>query len=96
MSDQIIQIPELSLSLESIEPEMFLELQPMLATMDVTLVTGSMIYPEYSGSYEVTPTVYEQYLATRECVLANDITVHKIPYYETSNLSGGYTAIIGG
>lgn len=48
----------------------------------------------YDGAYEVTPTDYEQYLATENKTLKRDVTVHKVPYYETSNESGGYTVSI--
>lgn len=53
-------------------------------------------YPEYKGSTEVTPQVIGQTLPTRNTLMKNDITIAAIPYYETSNLKGGYTAIIGG
>lgn len=53
-------------------------------------------YPDYTGAYQVTPTITEQSLATMDTVLKNDIKINPIPYYETSNPSGGYTAIIGG
>lgn len=40
----------------------------------------------YGGDYEVTPKAEEAVvLPTRDKVLAEDITVKKIPYYETSN-----------
>ena len=48
----------------------------------------------YEGTYEVTPTDYEQYLYTANKLLENNVTVHKTPYSEVSNVSGGYTATI--
>ena len=48
----------------------------------------------YSGTYEVTPTTAEQILATRRRFLSDDVTVHKIPYYEASNPQGGMTVSI--
>lgn len=43
----------------------------------------------YSGEYEVTPKAYdEQTLETANRFLKNDVTVHAVPYYETSNVSG--------
>lgn len=39
MSDQIIQIPELSLTLESVESDIFLELQSSPSLLEVTLDT---------------------------------------------------------
>lgn len=51
--------------------------------------------PEYEGSYEVTPALAPQTLSTAEKVLMKDITVEKIPITKVSNVSGGYTVIIG-
>ena len=53
-------------------------------------------YPTYDGETTVTPQVSPQTLDTHEKLLLHDITIKAIPYYETSNLSGGYTAVIGG
>lgn len=62
-------------------------------TIGVTsgLIAGGLPYEE---SYEVTPTTGEQVLKTRLKTMANDITVHAIPYHETSNESGGITCSI--
>ena len=43
---------------------------------------------KYNGSYEVTPSVYEQYLPTADKYLTRDVNVHKITYSETSNDTG--------
>lgn len=52
---------------------------------------------EYDGEIEVRPEAFqEQILPTKNKILRDDITIQPIPYYETTNLSGGYTAIIGG
>lgn len=48
----------------------------------------------YTESYEVTPTMGEQVLPTRSKTMRDDVTVHAIPYTQTTNESGGYTAII--
>ena len=48
----------------------------------------------YEGPYEVTPTRSEQHLATTHRTMREDVTVHEIPYYETSN-PYGTTYIIG-
>lgn len=48
----------------------------------------------YEESYEVTPTMGEQVLPTRSKTMRDDVTVHAIPYTQTTNESGGYTAII--
>lgn len=51
--------------------------------------------PIYPGPYEVTPHSYEQVLDTARQMMTDDVTVHEIPYWETSNLSDGLTAYIG-
>lgn len=52
--------------------------------------------PYYEGPYEVTPhTKNEQVLNTANKQLTDDIMVFKIPYFETTNLSNGYTVYIG-
>lgn len=48
----------------------------------------------YTEAYEVTPTMGEQVLPTRSKTMRDDVTVHAIPYTQTTNESGGYTAII--
>lgn len=50
--------------------------------------------PDYEGTYEVTPTAQEQTLGTMNRLLRNDVTVHKVPYFETGNESGGVTVSI--
>lgn len=85
MSECIVRIPELTLTLEADDPQITVE-----------LAAGGVGYPEFPGPYEVTPRVEAQLLETREQVMREDVTVHAIPYFETTNLSGGYTAIIGG
>lgn len=52
-------------------------------------------YPLYSGPYMVTPKAEEaQVLPTERTVLLSDITVKKVPLYQTSNNSGGNTIYI--
>ena len=49
----------------------------------------------YDGDYEVTPKIDEAtVLPTAQKLLARDVTVKKIPYYEVSNNSGGLTIYI--
>ena len=50
--------------------------------------------PEYGGPYEVTPTSSEQTLDTDGMLMREDVTVHEVPYHETTNESGGYTISI--
>ena len=49
----------------------------------------------YNGNYTVTPSVEEQTLKTANKKMLEDVTVKKIPFYETGNLSGGNTVYIG-
>ncbi len=53
-------------------------------------------FPDYQGTTDVTPKVEPQALPTADTVLHADVTVRGIPFYTTTNPSGGYTAIIGG
>lgn len=51
----------------------------------------------YSGDYEVTPSATEDtVLETKGKHMNDDVTVLKIPMWETSNESGGYTVYIAG
>ena len=52
-------------------------------------------HEHYVGGYEVTPTSSQQTLDTDNKVLAEDVVVKAIPYYETTNPSGT-TVYIGG
>ena len=66
------------------------------ATLDGTINLPKVIKAErYIGNYEVTPTSSEQSLLTKNKHMEDDVTIHKIPYYETSNLTG-ITVYIGG
>ena len=50
---------------------------------------------EHSGSYEVTPKAHQtQTLDTSGKVLSDDLVIHEVPYYQTSNSSGGVTSYI--
>ena len=50
----------------------------------------------YDGTYEIIPNTDFQLLLTMDKYMEDDVLVHPIPYAEVSNLSGGYTATIGG
>lgn len=59
---------------------------------EIPLVAGdtTAILPDpYTGSYEVTPKAYEeQILQTANKTMAQNVTVHEVPYYETPNTDG--------
>lgn len=61
-----------------------------------TLTIPSVVGAEtYDGSYEVTPKAWEeQTLETAHKLMTDDLTVFRVPYYETSNLFDGKTAYI--
>ena len=57
---------------------------------------GGMIQQEsYDGSYEVTPTIGQQILQTKNKTMVNDLTIKSIPYSESDNSAGGITVTIG-
>lgn len=54
-----------------------------------TVLINGGIANIYDGEYEVTPKAYdEQTLETANRFMESDVTVHAVPYYETSNVSG--------
>ena len=65
-------------------------------SLDIELVGGgSGRLPYYTGEYEVDPRKVEQTLETKNKSMKEDVIVHPIFYAETSNVSGGLTAVIG-
>ena len=68
----------------------------VLGDVVVAGVVVTHALPDYGGPYEVRPRPDAIILPTRETAMAQDLTVLAIPYYTTTNASGGYTAIIGG
>lgn len=82
-------------------------ISPVSGTGSITypIITGNITYgigkgesvPEYKGEYTVLPQASEEtVLSTKGTKLTKNITVKKIPYYETSNESGGNTVYIAG
>ena len=67
------------------------------ATLHGTLSARTIIGAElYGGAYTVHSAAHvAQELPTANKHLVKNITVEKIPYYETSNLSDGITIYIG-
>lgn len=49
----------------------------------------------FEGEYSVTPETYEQVIPTAFKRMKDDLTVFAIPYYETTNETGGNTVYIG-
>ena len=72
-------------------------LSPGRANLRGILSARTVIDAElYEGAYTVHSAAHEaQELPTANKHLVKNITVEKIPYYETSNLSDGITVYIG-
>lgn len=52
-------------------------------------------HDHYTGTYSVTPKAFQaQTLETADKMLSDDIVIGEIPYYQTSNNSGGITSYI--
>ena len=60
------------------------------------IIINNTDLPYYEGSYDVIPEIEAFILPVKNQAMRNDLIIHEIPYYETSNDKGGYTAIIGG
>ena len=74
-------------------------------TIITETITGKVTYgngtgeyvPVYDGDYEVVPVAFQDItLPTKDKKMMSDVVVKEIPYYETSNLSGGTTVYIAG
>lgn len=64
--------------------------------VDQTIVVNHIEGKRYDGEYVVTPLAKnEVVLETSGKIMLDDVTVRKVPYFETSNESGGYTVYIG-
>lgn len=58
-------------------------------------VSIANIYDVYEGTYNVVPKAFEELtLKTAQMLLEKDITIEKIPYWETGNDSNGKTVYI--
>ena len=75
----------------------------LLSGQAMGISTGTPIAREYvggdpyEGSYTITPLASQAViLPTTNKILRDDITVTKVPYYETSNLSGTTVFIASG
>lgn len=66
-------------------------------TLEMKVSVGGVItdLPYYDGSYDITPEVAEQQLATQNRAMREDVTVRAIPFEAVSNESGT-TITIGG
>lgn len=68
---------------------------PTTLTGSLIFATGGIPVDIYSGPYEVTPKAWnDQTLETEGLLMTDDVTVFKVPYYETSNVFDGKTIFI--
>lgn len=51
-------------------------------------------FERYNGEYEVAPKFEEQFLETKDKIMSENVTVHKIPRYDITNTAGGTTVYI--
>lgn len=76
------------------------ELQENNLTFDVGFTNLQIVAPggygveTYNGEYEVTPTPEQQVLQTAFRYMEDNVTVKSIPFFETSNQTGGNTVYI--
>lgn len=60
---------------------------------------GGIVLPDdievYEGNYTVTPNIEGQILETASKYMEKNVQVKSIPYFETTNASGGDTVYIG-
>lgn len=68
----------------------------VIMTDEVIGQVSNSNFARYDGAYEVTPAFEEQVLDTKDKIMSENVTVHKIPRYDVSNEAGGKTVYIGG
>lgn len=61
---------------------------------EVQTVTKYIGGEVYDGDYGITPKVEAQTMPTKNKVMADDVTVRAIPFFDVSNTSGGSTVYI--
>lgn len=95
---------QISGHLEESHMSAFLSAQPIIEgqLVKTNVLSGMLNVPytaegvePYTGAYEVTPKSIDQTLSTNSKLMTDDVTVFKIPYFETSN-TDGTTVYIGG
>lgn len=87
--------PRLSVDLQLANPTLSCILSGSTRSLNATLALCFNTIERYDGEYEVRPKVEEQSLPTKNKLLSEDVNIEGIPYFETTNESGGYTVIIG-
>lgn len=79
--------------IKTLKGELTAERGSLVGKLSGTII-GEVV-PNYEGEYTVTPKAWEpEILHTAGYKMEGDVVVLKIPYWETSNLSDGYTVYI--
>lgn len=75
-----------------------IDVVPVINDIEITIDNVNRVptevFEKYQGDYEVIPKRETQILNTKEKVMSDDVTIREIPFYQTSNLSGGTTCYI--
>lgn len=87
-------IVPMRVAVSTVEIPMQVSTSHVLIPMSIDVTYVSIDGDTYDGPYTVTPKTQEQMLATRDKLMAENVLVLEIPYYETTNEQGGYTVII--
>lgn len=100
MNDAIIELP-IIVNMDVIENNNVYELdvdsllQEYELSLESQIIVGTYYADTYEGPYLVTPAAFDdQTLQTENKLCTENIVVEKVPLWETSNLSGGYTVYI--
>ena len=103
MNKLVGELKEINLIEGSLIPTNLEQLSGELISLEVPYFNGELTIPKevptpsYQGEYIITPKPFNnEVLRTNGFTMTDDVTVLKIPYYETSNESSGYTVYIGG
>lgn len=95
MYNDLCAIQTARLSIDEKEGLLFEVSDPQEIRFSVAESIQASDYEGWPGPYDVVPKTSEQVLDVGGYVMRSDLTVHEIPYFEVSNVSGGMTASIG-
>lgn len=68
--------------------------KPIHMRIEPTKVVLAGDAPIYEGPYEVTPKVDAQTMPTKDKCMRENMEIHGVPYFETTNTAGGNTVYI--
>lgn len=78
------------------QPVLSVKDEPITLRNETTVIYQTDAEKVYTGAYHVIPKTYDEItLPTKSKVLADNVTIAKIPQFEVSNDSGGTTLILG-